>query len=259
MSAQIVPIPCLKDNYAYLLICTQTGRAGIVDPSEAEPVLAALERHGVEPVAILNTHHHLDHTGGNEALKQRFHRLQVYGHASDRGRIAQQSVFLEDGEHLSIGELKGRILHNPGHTRGAISYVFGEAVFTGDTLFGGGCGRTFEGTPAEMHHSLNRVLGSLNPSTAVYFGHEYTLNNLRFAAEVDPENTLLQERVQQVASLRAQGRPSTPSTLDIEQATNPFLRCEAPELVAAARQIEPGLAALPEEVFRVLRAWKDRF
>ncbi|MGV3523223.1 MAG: hydroxyacylglutathione hydrolase [Candidatus Sericytochromatia bacterium] len=259
MSHQIIPIPCLKDNYAYLLICTQTGRAGLVDPSEAEPVLAAVERYGVEPVAILNTHHHLDHTGGNEALKQRFPRLQVYGHASDRGRIAQQNVFLEDGDKVWVGELEGRVLHNPGHTRGAISYVFGDAVFTGDTLFGGGCGRTFEGTAAEMHHSLNVVLGGLDPATAVYFGHEYTLNNLRFAAEIEPENGALQERIAQVSELRAQGRPSTPSRLDSEKATNPFLRCEAPEVVAAVRQVEPGLAETPAEVFRVLRAWKDRF
>src|SRR5262249_38652863 len=147
---QIIPIHCLKDNYAYLLVDEASGQTAVVDPSEAEPVLNALaeaqKKADLQLVAILNTHHHLDHTGGNQDLKERFPELKIYGHASDQGRIAAQTEFLADGDRVQIGGLNGHIVHNPGHTLGAISYAFEDALFTGDTLFGAGCGRTFEGT-----------------------------------------------------------------------------------------------------------------
>ena len=169
---KIVPVPCLEDNYAYLVIDESTGEAGVVDPSEADPVLAALQREGVELRAILKTHHHWDHVGGNKALLRKFPALSVYGHASDRGRIEGQTVFLNAGDDFSLATLLVGVLHNPGHTTGAVSYVIADCVFTGDTLFAGGCGRLFEGSPADMYTSLVKTIGALPAETKVYFGHE---------------------------------------------------------------------------------------
>lgn len=250
---KILPISCLKDNYAYLLICEDSAQVGVVDPSEAEPVLAALAAHNLSLHVVLNTHHHWDHTGGNEALKARFADLQIWGHASDRGRIPGQTHFLEDGQTVQLGQLQGRVIHNPGHTRGAVSYHFEDALFTGDTLFGAGCGRTFEGPPLQMQASLQR-LAALPAGTRCYFGHEYTRSNLRFAQTVEPQNAAIVERLAVLP-----GR-STPSTLAEELGSNPFLRCHQPAVMAAAAAREPGLnIADPAEVFRVLRAWKDVF
>lgn len=257
---QILPVPCLKDNFAYLLICPQSGQTGIVDPSEAAPVLEALAQHQLEPVAILNTHHHWDHTGGNQELKARYPQLRIYGHASDRGRIAAQSEFLEHGARFQLGALQAEVFHNPGHTSGAISYRFEEALFTGDTLFAAGCGRIFEGSPAQMCHSLNAVIGEQSDNTRLFFGHEYTLNNLRFALAVEPDNAEIKARFERVSQQRQAGQWTTPSTLAEERQSNPFLRCHLPAVQAAAAEREPGLnARRPEEVFRVLRAWKDQF
>ncbi|HEY9842771.1 MAG TPA: hydroxyacylglutathione hydrolase [Candidatus Obscuribacterales bacterium] len=263
----IKPVPCLKDNYAYLLIDEASGQAAVVDPSETEPILKALqelakERADNEPielVAILNTHHHWDHTGGNEGLKEKFPQLRIYGHASDRGRIAGQTEFLEHGDSLSIGTLSGHIVHNPGHTLGAISYAFEDALFTGDTLFGAGCGRTFEGTAEQMYQSLNHVIGGFPDQTRIFFGHEYTVNNLRFAMEVEPLNSEVRMRSQRVMAQRGAGQLTTPSTLKEEWQSNPFLRCEQATVIEAIRRHEPGLKNTPPEVFRVLRAWKDKF
>lgn len=266
---KILPIPCLKDNYAYLLSDEQSGETAVVDPSEAAPVLAALasinqvlaEKHQPELklVAILNTHHHWDHVGGNEALLERFPELRVYGHASDRGRIAGQNQFLEHGDTLMIGSLQGRVVHNPGHTSGAISYSFEAALFTGDTLFGAGCGRTFEGTAEQMYHSLNKVIGGFPDETKIYFGHEYTVSNLRFAMEVEPVNSDVRMRSQRTVAQRGAGQMSTPSLLGDERKTNPFLRCSEPAVIESIRRHEPRLNPVPAEVFRVLRAWKDKF
>lgn len=250
---KILPISCLKDNYAYLLICEKSQQVGVVDPSEAEPVLAALAALDLPLHVVLNTHHHWDHTGGNEALKARFPALQIWGHASDRGRIAGQSHFLEDDQNVQLGQLQGRVIHNPGHTSGAVSYHFENTLFTGDTLFGAGCGRTFEGTASQMQASLQR-LAALPGDTRCYFGHEYTRSNLRFAQAVEPNNPAITERLDRLQS------PSTPSTLAEELRSNPFLRCDQPAVIAAAAAREPGLnASDPAEIFRVLRAWKDDF
>jgi len=252
---KIIPIPCLHDNYAYLLICSQSAQAGIVDPSEAGPVLQALQTHRVRPVAILNTHHHWDHTGGNAGLQAHFPQLQIWGHASDQGRIAGQTHFLSDGQNVQIGSLQGRVLHNPGHTTGAVSYLFEDAVFTGDTLFGGGCGRTFEGSPSQMHDSLQR-LAALPGQSRIFFGHEYTRSNLRFAQVLEPQNPALQNRLAAAQHTAC----TSPSSLQMELETNPFLRCQQPSIQAAAAAREPGLdTTQPAEVFRVLRSWKDRF
>ena len=260
MLMHIVSIPCLQDNYAYLLICPQTGTAAIVDPSIPEPVLTALQSLNVEPVAILNTHHHWDHTGGNPALLQLWPELTVIGHHSDRGRIHGQNCFVTAGDQVRVGEISVAVLHNPGHTHGAVSYHAGESLFTGDTLFAGGCGRTFEGTPAEMFHSLNGVIGALPDQTRIYCGHEYTQRNLEFAQTVEPENGAIATRLAEVRAMRAAGEPTVPSLLALERKTNPFLRCQEPAVRAYAHQHHPELATEhPEAVFAILRALKDQF
>lgn len=263
---RIVPVPCLKDNYAYLAICEATGTAAVVDPSEAAPVIEAVKREGVELEAIWNTHHHWDHTGGNKDLLGAFPELEIIAHASDKGRVPGQNTFVEDGDQVTLGtELRARIIHNPGHTSGAISFHLAEhaAVFTGDTLFCAGCGRLFEGTPAQMHASLTR-LAALPEDTLVYCGHEYTAANLRFAAAVEPDNQAVRERMARIETLREAGAPSVPGTMADERATNPFLRADVPEVIAAARaaEVPDGQAPAdesPAAVFAALRRWKDRF
>lgn len=258
---RIVPVPCLKDNYAYLVICEATNTAAVVDPSEARPVVEALQREGVTPRAIWNTHHHWDHTGGNKDLLAAFPGLEVVAHVSDRGRIHGQTTFIEDGGEVALGqELRAHIIYNPGHTSGAISYHLSgpAAVFTGDTLFLAGCGRLFEGTPAQMHASLSR-LAALPDQTRIYCGHEYTASNLRFAAAVEPDNQAILARVGAVAQARANGAPTVPGTVAEERATNPFLRTDVPEVARAARAAEPADGDTPADVFAALRRWKDRF
>jgi len=223
----ITPVPCLSDNYAYLVTCDRTKKTAIVDPSEAAPVLAACEKAD----AIWNTHHHWDHVGGNEELARALGIREICGHASDRGRIAGQTRFLEEGDRLELGDLRVRILHIPGHTTGAIAYVVDgpePAVFTGDTLFVAGCGRLFEGTPEMMFASLAK-LAALPDDTRVYCGHEYTKKNLAFAAHVEPAN----EDVARAA--RETKVPSVPSTIAAEKRINPFVRAKTVAELARLR------------------------
>ncbi|MBF0352861.1 MAG: hydroxyacylglutathione hydrolase [SAR324 cluster bacterium] len=256
---KVIPISCLHDNYSYLIICPTTGQTAVVDPSEAVPVLEQLKSLNLTLHVILNTHHHWDHVDGNPRLTKEFPGIPVYAHVSDKERLPQQTVFLEEGDTVQIGELKARVIHNPGHTTGAISYYFEHGVFTGDTLFGGGCGRLFEGSPETMYHSLNEKLGKLPESTPVFCGHEYTENNLRFAASIEPGNTTLQQRLQQVHQLRAKGQMTVPSTLGEEKATNPFLRCDSQEIQQYVRKKTPACDLTPVEVFRVIRELKNHW
>jgi hydroxyacylglutathione hydrolase len=254
----ITPVPCLKDNYAYLVHAEGSDAAAVVDPSEAEPVLRALEQHRLRLVAILNTHHHHDHVGGNQELAASAAGVPIFGHASDNGRIPGQNQFVEHGQEIEAAGLRARILHVPGHTRGAVSYVFDGAVFTGDTLFAAGCGRLFEGTPAQMYESLNVKLGALPDDTRVYCGHEYTANNLRFAVTVEPGNQAMRDKAARVADQRARGVPTVPSTMADEHATNPFMRCQSPEIVAAVAARLVGDTS-PVAVLAAVRAAKDAF
>jgi hydroxyacylglutathione hydrolase len=226
----ITPVACLKDNYAYIVTCDATRMTAIVDPSEAAPVLEALKKLGdVKPVAIWNTHHHWDHVGGNEELCKALGIKDVYGHASDKGRIAMQSKFLEENDNFALGDLDASILHIPGHTTGAVAYVLGEeAVFTGDTLFIAGCGRLFEGTPAMMFDSMKKLAG-LADATRVYCGHEYTKANLVFAAHVEPDNADVKTYAASVSI------PSVPSTIGLEKRINPFMRARNVDELAARR------------------------
>ena len=252
---KVIAIPCLEDNYAYLLD-DGSGELALVDPSEGAPVFAALERAKGKLVAILATHHHHDHVGGNEEIVARHPNLRVYGYESDRGRIPAQTEFLRDGQPFAWGKTEVRALHIPGHTLGAVAYVMGDAVFTGDTLFLAGCGRLFEGTPAMMFRSLNEVLAPLGESIRVYCGHEYTVSNLAFAASVEPGNARVEQRLSQARALRARGDATVGSPLSDELATNPFMRCRSPEI---RKSMNLGADASDVDVLAALRKAKDTF
>jgi hydroxyacylglutathione hydrolase len=255
MTFEIRQIPLLSDNYAYLLNDEESGEAAIVDPSEAAPVLAALRETGWHLKHILNTHHHPDHIGGNRALKEAT-GARIVGPEKDRHRIPGFDCGLAEGDEYQVGTKRLRVLETPGHTSGHIALVFDEdqALFSGDTLFSLGCGRLFEGTPAEMWHSLCK-LRALPGRMLVYCGHEYTQSNCRFAVTIEPDNADLRQRADEIAQLRAAGRPTTPSRLDLECRTNPFLRADRPELQAAN-----GWAGRdPVEIFTEIRRRKDSF
>ena len=257
----VVPIPQLADNYAYLLIDPATGVAGVVDCAEAGPVLAEVRRRGVRLVAVLATHHHFDHVGGNQDLVAALPGLQVFGSAAEASRIPAITHPVRDGDSVAVGELRGRVILIPAHTSGHIAYHFPSerAVFTGDTLFAGGCGRLFEGDAAQMMSSLGR-LTALPDETGVYCGHEYTEKNLRFAAMLEPGNLRLREKRTAVEALRRAGKPTVPSTIGEEKATNPFLRTGSPELAASVRERVPAVHADdPVALFAAVRTLKDSF
>lgn len=226
MPLEIVQLPLLSDNYAYLLHDVGSGETAVVDPSEAAPVLQALDERGWKLSKILSTHHHADHVGGNREIKARTN-CAVYGFSEDASRIPGIDHALLDGDQVSVGDAEGEVLFIPGHTTGHIAYYFAheKAVFCGDTLFSLGCGRLFEGTPAQMFASLQR-LAALPGDTKVYCGHEYTQSNGAFALVVEPENDALKSYMEHVHNLRAKGLPTVPSTMETECECNPFIRAK---------------------------------
>jgi hydroxyacylglutathione hydrolase len=223
MHPTIEAVPVLSDNYAWLI---HDGReAVVVDPGEAGPVLAALEQRRLRLRWLLATHHHHDHVGGIEALCAAASGVEVVSSMHDLGRVPRATRGVVDGERLTVAGLELTAMLVPGHTLGALTYVGGGAMFTGDTLFLAGCGRLFEGTPEQMFTSLRR-LAALPPETLVYCGHEYTEKNLRFAASVEPDNPAIAERQARVVEQRRQDDPTVPAPLAVELATNPFLRAK---------------------------------
>lgn len=250
----VLAVPAFRDNYIWLL--HRGGRAVVVDPGDAGPVEAALAREGLQLVAILVTHHHADHQGGVATLAKRW-RPAVYGPAAES--ITGLTHPLAGGESVRIDGFDAafEVLAVPGHTRGHLAYRSGRRLFCGDTLFGAGCGRLFEGTPAQMAASLAR-LAALPDDTEVFCAHEYTEMNLRFALAVEPGNPAVHARVADSRALRARGLPTVPSSLALEKATNPFLRCAVPEVVAAA-VARGARGENPVDVFATLRAWRNEF
>ncbi len=255
----VVPVPCLRDNYAYL--CFREGDdpgAIVVDACEAGPIVAELVRRGLRLRAILSTHHHHDHVGGNRELlawARKSGEVVVYGHESESQRIPELDRPLTHGEEFSVLGLSFHALHVPGHTLGALTYVTPGHAFTGDTLFTAGAGRMFEGTYPVFYRSVCRVLGGLPEETVLYTGHEYTEANLRFALSLEPEHRLTQERMRDVSERRARAEATAMAPLEIELRTNPFLRIED-----SAYRERLGLGeASPEEAFAWIRRTKDGF
>lgn len=252
---EVILVPAFADNYIYVLRDAASGKVGVVDPGDAAPVQAELERRGWSLTHIFLTHHHDDHIGGAEALKARY-RASVVGARADAHRIPGLDVMLSDGDRTVFGEQTARVFSVPGHTSGHIAFWFeaAETLFSGDTLFSLGCGRLFEGTPAQMWDSL-QSLRALTDSTRVYCGHEYTQSNGRFALTVDPENAALHQRMEEVAALRERNQPTIPTTIGMERRTNPFLRADDPGVQSAI-----GMSGAPSvEVFAELRRRKDHF
>jgi len=244
-------VPCLKDNYAYLV--SGNGLCAVVDPSEAAPVELMLKSRGLKLTHILNTHHHWDHSGGNRELKEKF-GAEVVGPEKDRSRIPAIDTGVDASTGWRFGEHEIRILEVPAHTRGAIAFVFPGAVFTGDTMFAMGCGRLFEGTPEMMVTSLAKI-AALPDETELYCGHEYTLANGKFALTLEPGNRELRERVGEVQAIRAEGHATVPSTIGLEKRTNPFLRTGSAEIRACL-----GMEAADHvSVFAEMRRRKDSF
>lgn len=252
---QIVTIPCLSDNYVYLLAAPGKTAVTLVDATEAAPIEAVLDARGWTLGTILITHHHHDHVGGVERLRSRY-GCPVFGPAEEADRLPPLDRALRDGDTGGDDPLGFRVMAVPGHTRGHLAYHFAQAgaVCTGDSLMAGGCGRLFEGTADQMWDSLLR-LAALPPETLVCSGHEYTDSNLRFALSLDPANTALISRAERVTAARLQSRPSVPVRLDEELATNPFLRADTKALRRAVG-LTGAYAAL---VFAEIRARKDRF
>jgi hydroxyacylglutathione hydrolase len=255
---QIDALPAFNDNYIWLLQEPSSKRCAVVDPGDAAPVLAWLETHPDWQLGdILITHHHFDHVGGVEQLKSAT-GARVAGPAAEK--IPARDLNLHDNDEIDVLGLQFKVMAVPGHTLGHIAYYHApqNLLFCGDTLFAGGCGRLFEGTPQQMHRSLSR-LAALPASTQVYCTHEYTLSNLRFAHAVEPDNVRLNERLVEVTRWRDEGRISLPSNIELELATNPFLRTGEPSVIAAAKGREGELSDEPSAVFACLRAWKDNF
>lgn len=259
---EVLPVAALRDNYAYLIVDRERGAAVVVDPSEAAPVEAALSREKLRLEAIWLTHHHWDHVGGIDALvearAQSGEPLPVVGGAYDlaQGRISKQTRAVSEGDEVAFGGVAFRVLEIPGHTMGAIAWLAGDLLFTGDTLFLGGCGRVFEGTMPMMRESLAK-LAALPPTTRIYCGHEYTEKNLEFAASVEPHEAAIAARIEAVRVLRASGRPSVPGLLADELRTNPMLRWESPAVRAFAAN--RGAASDADEIFARVREAKDEF
>lgn len=251
----IVQIPVLTDNYIYLLNDPVSGETAAIDPALAQPVLDVLDKEGWRLTYILNTHHHWDHVGGNLELKKKTACRIIAGH-SDRERIPGIDIGVSEGDVISLGQHAAKVISTPGHTSGHIVYHFAEeqALFCGDTLFVMGCGRLFEGTPEQMWNSLQK-LKALPPTTRIYCTHEYTLTNGRFALSVEPENEQLQQKMREVQGLRAENKPTVPSTIAEERETNPFFRADCVNI-----QKTLGLEHVsPVRVFAELRKRKDAF
>ena len=256
MTTSVHQFLCLTDNYGVLLHDSASGATASIDAPEAGPIFAALNERGWTLTHLLITHHHADHVQGGPELKARFPSLEIIGPAKEAARIGFLETLVSEGDEVSVGSLQAKVIETPGHTLGQVNYHFEEQAiaFCGDTLFSLGCGRAFEAPYATLWNSLVK-LSELPGETQVYCGHEYTQANARFALTIEPGNPILKARAEEVVRLRAEKRPTLPTTIAAELATNPFLRAEKPSVQGAV-----GMAGGdPAAVFAELRARKDRF
>lgn len=253
----VIPVCAFEDNYIWLIRGQSKHRAAIVDPGDAQPVLDYLAQHQVTPVAILCTHHHWDHVNGIDELLSNY-EMPVYGPAQEQ--IPRVTDKLQEGDQITLDGLGVtlNVLDVPGHTAGHIAYYGASMLFCGDTLFSAGCGRLFEGTAAQMFASLNKF-AELPATTQVFCGHEYTLSNLDFARQVEPDNAAIRQYQQAAARRRHEEQPTLPSTIDLERQTNPFLRTQAPTVRAAVENRAGRKIPSQEGIFAALRLWKDHF
>lgn len=252
---RVVPVRAFNDNYVWTL--RDETHAVVVDPGEARPVIDYLDRERLALAAILNTHHHADHVGGNGALLSRW-PVPVFG--PNDARIPDVTHRLSDGERITLPHfgIELEVMDIPGHTRSHIAFHGDGMLFCGDTLFAVGCGRLFEGTPAQMHASLQRLAG-VPDSTRVYCGHEYTVANIRFARAAEPGNQALADLEKRAAAQRAKDLPTLPTDIGQEKATNPFLRVHEPAIIASASRQAGKPLADPVAVLAALREWKNNF
>lgn len=253
----IEAIPAFSDNYIWMIGAPGRSAVAVVDPGDAAPVLESLGRKGLDLVGVLLTHHHGDHTGGVSELVDR-HPAPVFGPENEAIPGIDNRVGGDRVVALADLDLYLRVVDVPGHTAGHVAYVGPDFALVGDALFAGGCGRVFEGTMEQMHESLAR-LAALPPETAIHCGHEYTVANLRFAREVEPDNRALGRRLADAVAARAAGRATVPSRLADELATNPFLRCDRPSVAAAAEGRAGRRLDSEAEIFAVIRQWKDEW
>ncbi len=251
----VYQLPALNDNYIYLIQDHNSDMTAVIDPADATPVVQTCEHLGTPLTHILNTHHHWDHTDGNKPLKSHF-SATVIGAEIDATRIPGIDMGVSETSDLLLGSLQVQILSVPGHTTGHIAFLIDDALFCGDTLFGGGCGRLFEGSADQMWNSLSK-LASLPDETRVYCAHEYTLANLRFARTVDPDNMYLTARISDDTKKRMRQLPTIPCTIGVEKLTNPFLRPLNSKFCAFYAK-EQGIGSKPVEIFTHLRKRKDQ-
>ena len=248
-------IPCLSDNYAYIINDEKTNTVGVVDPSESLPIINFLKKENLEPNYILNTHHHYDHIGGNIELKKMYN-VKIVGFINDRHRIPGIDIMLKDNEKWVFGNSRVNVMHIPGHTLGHICFYFEKEkiIFTGDTLFSLGCGRIFEGTHKQMLKSLEKIK-NLPKETKIYCGHEYTYKNAEFCMKYDKDNISLQKKFKKVKKLRSQNLPTIPTNIEEELKSNIFLRCDQNDL-----KIKLNMKNQEDfKVFRKIRDLKDSF
>ncbi len=253
----IIPIPAFRDNYIWTV--HDGNHAAVIDPGDAVPVRAWLDQHNTGLSAILCTHHHSDHTGGICELAQ-VYNAPVYGPTNEDIPCILHALGEGDIVEIAQPRIRLKVLDIPGHTRGHIAYLNEDLVFCGDTLFGCGCGRLFEGTAEQLNHSLQK-LAHLPDETLVFCTHEYTEANIRFAVACEPHNVQLRQRERDARALRAAGRPTLPSTIALEKSTNPFLRCNEPEIIRSVEQHEGHSFAANDDtaLFAALRMWRNAF